>query len=64
MLHTNKQPDIRQLRTGRNFSTKVTETSTVSMDPNSGPWAASRYLDYFRFKNYNPLAPESTEHSA
>ena len=41
----------------------IGERATINVNSTTGPQSASGYLDYLKFQNYNPLAPESMEHS-
>lgn len=59
------QPETRLLTIRRDLlAPGVGELTTINVNPTSGPLTASGYLNYCKFKNYNPLAIESTEHSA
>lgn len=61
-MHVKPETSLVTIR--RNFiEPAVGAMTTMNVNLTSGPWSASDYLDYLKFKNYNPLAPESMEHS-
>ena len=58
------KPKTSLVTIGRNFIEPGDGVmTTMNVNSTSGPWSASDYLDYLKFKDYSPLAPESMEHS-
>ena len=60
-MHVKRETSLVTIR--RNFIEPGIGEITVNVNSTSGPRSASGYLDYLKFQNYNPLSPESMEHS-
>ena len=61
-MHVKPETSLVTIR--RNFvEPGVGVMATMNVNSTSGPWSASDYLGYLKFKDYNPLAPESMEQS-